>query len=147
MAHPGRNQEHLGVDANAIVAYLDEKHPSHGETYGLKKVPVALNSTTIHEAYHTLVFKMKWAREEAAETLRRVCTSSENRFINQTLKTTEVGLSLAVQHNLGGRDALILASFLSGGIPRLTTLDSSLLGLRVVKHGKAVLSIVSVKEI
>jgi len=69
MADSRRDQGHLGIDANVIVAYLDEDHPSHGETEGLAEEPVALNPTIVHEAYHTLVFKMKWTPQEASEAL------------------------------------------------------------------------------
>jgi predicted nucleic acid-binding protein len=147
MAHTRRNQEHLGIDTNVLVAYLDKDHPSHAETSELRGRPVALNPTIVHEAYHTLVFKMKWLPEEASEALSKASASSENRFINQTLRTTKIGLSLAAKHNLGGRDALILANCLAGRISRLITFDAGLLSLELVKHGKAIVAIDSVGKI
>ena len=60
MAHSGRDQAHLGIDTNVLVAYLDKDHPSHRETGGLAEESVALNPMIVHEAFHSLVFKMKW---------------------------------------------------------------------------------------
>jgi predicted nucleic acid-binding protein len=130
MAHSRGDQEHLGIDTNVLVAYLDKDHPSHRETDGLADKPVALNPTIVHEAYHTLVFKMKWIPEEASEALTEASMDAKNRFINQTLKTTSMGLLLATEHNLGGRDALILASLLSARITNFGSYDMSLLVLR-----------------
>jgi hypothetical protein len=61
MADTRRNQEHLGIDTNVLVAYVDAGHPSHAETGPLAGRGVALNPTIIHEGYHTLAFKLKWA--------------------------------------------------------------------------------------
>src|SRR5579862_2309897 len=100
MANSRRDQEHLGIDTNVLVAYLDMDHPSHEETRGLASESVALNPTIVHEAYHTLVFKMKWASEDASEALVQASKDSRNRFVNQTLRTTVVGLRIAVRHGL-----------------------------------------------
>jgi predicted nucleic acid-binding protein len=147
MAHSRRDQEHLGIDTNVLVAYLDKDHPSHGETEGLADEPVALNPTIVHEAYHTLVFKMKWTPQDASDALMEACMDSRNRFINQTLKTTKMGLRLATEHNLGGRDALILANFLGARTSKFVTYDKALLALGLVKYGHAALSIRSVKSL
>ncbi|MDA4121986.1 MAG: type II toxin-antitoxin system VapC family toxin [Thaumarchaeota archaeon] len=141
MAHPRRDQEHLGIDTNVLVAYLDRDHPSHGRTERLSNRAVALNPTVIHEAYHTLVFKMKWQPKEAARILAEASTEEQNLFINQTLTTTKMGLHLASRHGLGGRDALILANFLAGGIRELVTLDDRLIALKKVRYGKRALTI------
>jgi len=146
MAHSRRDQEHLGIDTSVLVAYLDKDHPSHGETDGLADEPVALTPTIVHEAYHTLVFKMKWAPKDASEALTEASMDARNRFINQTLRTTKMGLGLAVEHNLGGRDALILANFVGARISRFVTFDRTLLTLGVVKYGRAALSIDSLKN-
>jgi len=147
MAHSRRDQEHLGIDTNVLVAYLDKDHPSHSETSGLGDESVALNPTIVHEAYHTLVFKMKWAPEDASGALTEASMDANNLFINQTLKTTKMGLRIAAEHNLGGRDALILANFVSAGISKLVTYDRALLALGVVKYGRSALSIESVKSL
>jgi predicted nucleic acid-binding protein len=146
MARSRRDQGHLGIDTNVLVAYLDKDHPSHAETDGLADEPVCLNPTIVHEAYHTLVFKMKWAPEDASEALTEASMDARNRFVNQTLRTTKTGLRLAVEHDLGGRDALILASLVGARISKFVTFDRVLLTLGVVRHGRAALSIEPVKK-
>jgi predicted nucleic acid-binding protein len=145
MAHSRRDQEHLGIDTNVLVAYLDKDHPSHAETSGLADESVALNPTIVHEAYHTLVFKMKWAPQDASEALTEASMDANNLFINQTLKTTKMGLRIATEHNLGGRDALILANLVAARISKFVTYDKALLVLGVVKYGRSTLSIEPVK--
>ena len=141
MAHPRRDQEHLGIDTNVLVAYLDKDHPSHKRTERLSHEAVALNPTIIHEAYHTLVFKMKWTPQEASTVLIDASTDAHNLFINQTLTTTRIGLHIATRHGLGGRDALILANFLAAGITELVTLDDKLINLKRVAYGRRAMSI------
>ena len=54
----------------------------------------------------------------------------------------ERGLKLALRHSLGGRDALILASYLSSkGVKGFVTMDKSLLSLKEVRFGKRILRI------
>ncbi len=142
MAKPRRDQEHLGIDTNVLVAYLDAGHPSHRQTEHLADRAVALNPTIIHEAYHTLVFKMKWDGEEASRVLTAAYSDERNLFLNQTLRTTKAGLQIAAKHRkLGGRDALILANFLVGKVAVLVTFDKGLLALGRVKYGRSTLSI------
>ena len=136
MANIRRDQEYLGIDTNVLVSYLDTSHPDHSKTVWLADRDVALNPTVIHEAYHTLVFKMKWKEDEASEVLKEASNDEDNLFINQSLKTCMVGLDMAVEHRLGGRDALILANLLTGRISEFITFDESLLRLKIVKHGK-----------
>ena len=143
MAHAKRDQEHLGIDTNVLVAYLDREHPSHRRTGKLAEEAVALNPTIIHEAYHTLVFKMKWTGMEASRILIEAIADDRNLFINQTLKTTKAGLRIAAENNLGGRDALILANFLTAGIKEIVTLDDGLIALKKVTYGKNTLTIAS----
>ena len=147
MAHARRDQEHLGIDTNVLVAYLDKDHPSHGETAGLADESVALNPTIVHEAYHTLVFKMKWAPDDASEVLTEAFMDANNQFINQTLKTTKMGLRIATEHNLGGRDSLILANFVGAQISKFVTYDKALLALGVIRYGRHTLSIESGKSL
>lgn len=142
MADARRDQEHLGIDTNVLVAYLDAGHPSHKETEFLALRGVALNPTVIHEAYHTLVFKMKWAVEEASRTLVAACADEDNLFINQTLRTVRAGLRIGTEHSeLGGRDALILGNLLVGKVGELVTYDKELLALGKVRFGRSVISI------
>lgn len=141
MAHPGRNQEHLGIDTNVLVAYLDGGHPAHRRTERLSSEAVALNPTIIHEAYHTLVFKMKWSPEQASRVLVEASTDERNLFVNQTLTTTKMGLRLAVRYGVGGRDALILANTLSAKIADFVTMDDELIALKRVAYGELTLTI------
>ena len=136
MADSGRDQEHLGIDTSVLVAYLDNEHPLHRGTSWLSRKSAAFCPTVIHEAYHTLVFKMKWDKQEASEVLTEVITDENNAFVNQTVRTTKVGLHLAVGHSLGGRDSLILATYLSAGLKNFLTYDKALLSLRVASYGK-----------
>jgi predicted nucleic acid-binding protein len=141
MAHSRRDQERLGIDTSVLVAYLDKDHPSHKRTEWLSRESVALNPTIIHEAYHTLVFKMKWRARDASRVLVEASTDERNLFINQTLTTTRVGLDIATRYQLGGRDALIAANFLAAGIAELVTLDEELIALKKIAYGKRALTI------
>ena len=141
MAKSRRSEGHLGIDTNVLVAYLDRGHPSHGAVAWLSGESVALNPTIVHEAYHTLVFKMKWKRDEARNALIEAITDEGVLFINQTLRTTRVGIQLAANRDLGGRDGLIVASFLVGGVRKLLTLDRALLALKTVALGDSKLEI------
>ena len=140
MANAGRDQKYLGIDTNVLVAYLDADHPNHNETRILSKRKIALNPTVIHEAYHTLVYKMKWEEEEASEILKAAAMDENNLFINQSIKTTTTGLDIASENHLGGRDALIVANFLSGRVHECRTLDGKLLEIAKIKHGRRILS-------
>jgi len=141
MANTRRDQEYLGIDTNVLVAYLDHEHPQHDKVRKLSTRKIALNPTIIHEAYHTLVFKMKWDQEEASQVLKEVATDESTLFVNQSLKSAIAGLELAVEYPLGGRDALIIANFIVGGIRDLRTFDGSLLEIREIKYGKRRISI------
>jgi len=107
----------------------------------LAKETIALNPTIIHEAYHTLVFKARWSPEEASRALLDACSDPMNQFANQTVRTTRLGLELAVRHHIGGRDALILASLLGARISEFFTFDGDLIALKRVRFGKATLVI------
>jgi predicted nucleic acid-binding protein len=143
MADARRNQGHLGIDTNVLVAYLDADHPSHSQTKWLAKEAVALNPTVIHEAYHTMVFKMRWVKEVAAETLLEALGDDKVLFISQSERTTKAGLRIAVELNIGGRDALILASFLVGRIHKFITFDAGLLKLGKITHGRDVMTVIA----
>lgn len=103
--------------------------------------PIALNPTVVHEAYHALVFKLKWSPEQAGQVLREAVEDRSNLFLNQTRETTTIGLTLAERFGLGGRDALILASFLNPSVSNLLTFDKALLALGKVAYGHRELKI------
>jgi len=143
MARAKVRKDHLGVDTNVLVAYLDADHPAHGRTTRLQDEAVALNPTIIHEAYHTLVYKMKWVPHDASRVLVEAMSDERTLFVNQTLRTAKVGLRIAVDYGLGGRDSLILANFPTGGVREMITLDGELLALGKARHGRATLTIAS----
>ena len=135
MAHTRRDQKYLAIDSNVLAAYLDLEHPQHVKVASLTSKKVALNPTVVHETYHTLVFKLKWKPEEAAGALSELLDDPTILFLNQTKDTTRAGVQLAKQYSLGGRDALILASFLNPSVPEILTFDRALIQLRKVEHG------------
>src|SRR3990170_2248480 len=136
MAYARRDKEHLAIDSNVLVAYLDREHPQHSKVTSLASRRAALNPTVVHETYHTLVFKMKWASDDASEVLTELLDDTNILFLNQTKDTTRIGLRFAERYALGGRDALILASFLNPSIAEVKTFDKELIRLRRVEHGR-----------
>ena len=141
MAYARRDQKHLAIDSNVLVAYLDKEHPQHSKVTSLAYRRVALNPTVVHETYHTLVFKMKWASDDASEVLMEILDDTDILFLNQTKDTTRTGLRFAERYALGGRDALILASFLNPSVAEFKTFDKELTRLRRVEHGRRKLTI------
>ena len=141
MAYSKGNKEYLGIDTNVMVAYLDHDHPNHSQTKKLRQRAIVTSPTIIHEAYHSLVFKMKWDPDEARVTLEELLADKNNLFLNQTLQTARVGLLLAVKHGLGGRDALTLANLLVSNILNMVTFDQDLIKLGSVSYGNKVLKI------
>jgi predicted nucleic acid-binding protein len=127
----------VGLDSNIICYAFDNAYPEHKK---LKELllnlspdnKIALNPTTIHEAYHTLVFSQKWAPEESAEALRVLLNNPFAEFYNQTRKTSIIALNLSVKHKFGGRDALITANYIANKIPILYTHDKALLKLQKI---------------
>jgi predicted nucleic acid-binding protein len=126
-----------GLDANILCYALDDAYPEHGKMAGLlldlsAENKVALNPTTIHEAYHALVYSQKWFPEEAADALKILLKNPYTEFFNQTRAISAIALNLCVKHKLGGRDALIMANFLANKTPIMYTHDRVLLKLRRV---------------
>jgi predicted nucleic acid-binding protein len=127
----------VGLDGNIICYALDEAYPENEKLGNLflnlsPENKVALNPTTIHEAYHVLVFGQKWLPEDAAKELRMLLKHPYTEFFNQTRKNSTIALSLSVQHMLGGRDALIIANFIANKIPVIYTHDRELLKLQKI---------------
>lgn len=126
----------IGLDTNILCYALDK---TYSENEGVKDLLttlsydnlVALNPTVLHEAYHTLVFYLEWVPEEAAKRLALMLRHPYIKFYNQTQTTSIIALNLAVTHNLGGRDALIIANYIANKAPILYTHDKELL-----KHQK-----------
>jgi len=127
----------LGLDTNILCYSLDPAYPEYEKTRNvlLRLSPdnrVAINPTIIHETYHTLVFGQKWVPSEARKRLRMLLQHPYVEFINQTKTTCAIGLNLAVEYELGGRDALIAANFIANKISIMYTHDQELLTVRKV---------------
>jgi len=140
LAKPKGDQAYLGIDSNVLLAYLIPEHPRHDAVKSLAGRNHAVNPTVMHETYHTAVFKLGRRPEHTIKALlgymRLVLC------LPLTSNTVKLGLKLASQHGLGGRDALILASYLSSNqVSELVTMDKALLRLKQVKLGKKILNI------
>jgi predicted nucleic acid-binding protein len=127
----------VGLDANIICYALDEEYPENEKLGNLflnlsPDNKVALNPTTLQEAYHVLVFSQKWLPEDAAKQMKMLLKHPYVEFFNQTRKTCTIALNLSVKHNLGGRDALIAANFLASQIPIMYTHDKTLLNIQKI---------------
>jgi predicted nucleic acid-binding protein len=126
-----------GIDTNILCYALEKAYPEHERVKDLlttlsSERIVALNPTVLHEAYHTLVFYSEWTPEEAARRLAALLRHPYIEFFNQTQKTSLIALNLSVKHNLGGRDALIIANFLANKIPIMYTHDKPLLKIQKI---------------
>ncbi len=141
MAKPRRNQEHLGLDSNVLVAYLIPDHPDHTRTKSLQEKAHSVNPTVIHETYHTCVFKLKRPAKETVDTL--IDYMNLVQFISTDSSASELGLRLALKHSLGGSDALILATYSrTKNVTKFVTMDKSLLELDHIVTGSKKLSII-----
>ena len=127
----------FGLDTNIICYALDEEYSENRKASILlfdlsAETKIALTPTTIHEAYHTLVFGQKWIPQDAAQTLKMLLKHPYIKFLNQTMKNTTMALNLSAKHGLGGRDALIVANFLTNEIPIMYTHDKELLKIQKI---------------
>lgn len=132
------DKEYLGIDTNVLVTFLDKEHPDNSKTVILAEHRYnAVNPTIIHEAYHTLVYKQKWKREDAKNTLSEYIDLDTTLFMDQTREITKLGLEIGASYGLGGRDSLILANFLFNSIERMITFDMELLDvMEILIEGK-----------
>ncbi len=131
-----------GVDTNILCYALDPIYPEHESTAKLltslsPEKRLALNPTVLHETYHTLVFYLEWLPEEASKRLMLLLRHPSIEFLNQTQRTTMIALSISVKHNLGGRDALIVANFIANKIPIMYTHDRELTKLKKISWKNA----------
>jgi predicted nucleic acid-binding protein len=127
----------VGLDTNILCYALDPAYPEHANLRNLlidlsSENMVALNPTILHETYHVLVFYLKWFPEEAARKLSLLLKHPYIEFYNQTKTTTQIALHLAVKHNIGGRDSLILSNFLANKTNTILTHDPDLLTIKKI---------------
>jgi len=73
---------------------------------------------------------------DAAEALTEMLDDAGVLFLNQTEDTTRICLKFAERYVPGGRDALILASFVNPSVAEFQTFDKELIRLRRVEHGR-----------
>jgi predicted nucleic acid-binding protein len=135
-----------GLDANILCYILDDAYPEHEPLKNLllelnHENKLALNPTTIHEAYHALVRSQKWMPEDAADALITILNMPNVEFYSQTRKTSTIALNLSVQYSLGGRDALIAANLIANKAPTLYTHDKGLLRLQKITWKSGVLDV------
>lgn len=135
----------IGLDTNVLCYTLDPAFPEHSKLSRLlidlsPESIVALNPTVLHETYHVLVFYLKWVPEEAAKRLSMLLKHPYVEFFNQTKKISRIAINLSVRHNLGGRDALIIANFLANKVPTVYTHDRELLKLQKISWRKSSLT-------
>jgi predicted nucleic acid-binding protein len=126
-----------GLDTNILCYTLDKAYPENEILGGLllnlsQESKLALNPTVLHETYHTLVFGQKCSSEEAAIRLDALLSHTFIDFFNQTKKTSHVALNLSIKHVLGGRDALIVTSYIVNKIPVSYTHDKELLKIQKI---------------
>ena len=122
----------IGLDTNILCYALDSAYPEHKTLSNLlielsPENTIAINPTVLHETYHVLVFFSEWLPQETAKKLSLLLKHPYIEFYNQTKKISQIALNLAAKHNIGGRDALIIANYLSNKIPTILTHDNELL--------------------
>ncbi len=91
-----------------------------------------MNATVVHETYHALVFRRKIS---AADTRRKVVgflNDGRTTFVNTIKAASLFSLTLAAKMNLGGRDSLIIGSYLHSRIGKMYSHDQDLVELRKV---------------
>ena len=125
----------VALDTNILCYALEPAYPEHRILKNLllnlsSDNNVAVNPTVIHETYHVLVFNLHWLPEEAAHRLSMLLKHPYIEFFNQTRIISQIALRLAVKHDVGGRDALIVANFLANKVPTMYTHDQKLLKLQ-----------------
>lgn len=127
----------IGLDTNILCYILDPVYLEHEKVKHLlftlsPENFVALNPTVLHETYHTLVFYLEWTPEEAAKRLTALLRHPFIGFYNQTRQTSLIALNISVKYNIGGRDALITANYITNKIPIMYTHDKELLKVQKI---------------
>jgi predicted nucleic acid-binding protein len=121
----------IGLDTNILCYALDPAYAEHEKVKNLlftlsPENLVAVNPTVLHETYHTLVYCLEWIPEEAAKRLTALLKHPFVEFYNQTRKTSLIALNISVKYDMGGRDALITANFITNKITIMYTHDKEL---------------------
>lgn len=113
---------------------LDPTFPEHDRAKRalLSSRVFAVNSTVIHEAYHALVFGRKISPTDSRHKIVEFLRDSRTIFINMTKTVSIFAMDLAVKMNLGGRDSVILSSYLHNRISEMYSHDEDLVKLKKI---------------
>lgn len=132
--HEGDLEDLTGLDTNILAYALDPTFPEHekAKTATLSLNGWAINATVIHETYHTLVFRRKISPVDSRRKIVELLKDKRTTFINLTEATCLFSLNLAASMNLGGRDSLIIGSYLYNKIPQMYSHDEELARLRKI---------------
>jgi len=133
----------IGLDTNILVYALDPTFVEHDQAKKalLSLDACAVNSTVVHETYHSLVFRRKISATDSRRKVAEFLRDKRVAFINLTKTTTLFALDLAVRTNLGGRDSLILGCYLHNRIPEMYSHDEDLSKLKKVSAKGKILRI------
>ena len=86
-----------------------------------------------------MAFRRKISPKDFRLKIVEFLNDARTNFINLTGRVCLISLDLAIKTNLGGRDSLIVGSYLHNNIPELYTHDEDLVGLgRVSMKGRAI---------
>lgn len=93
----------------------------------------------VHETYHTLAFQRGISPADSRRKIVTLIRDRRTSFLNITKTASLVALDLAVMMNLGGRDSLILGTYLQGGIPEMYSHDQDMVKLgKVTIRGRSI---------
>ena len=109
MAHAFGNERHLALDTNVLVQFLVSEAPEHERLDFLQGFSQVICPTVIHEAYHTCVFKLDLNPRQTAAALKEYM--DESLVCPIDAETGRNALDIAVEHHLGGRDALVVLCY------------------------------------
>jgi predicted nucleic acid-binding protein len=137
----------VGLDSNILCYAMDPAYPESRicRKYLIDLSPgrrIALNPTVVHETYHVLVYSQKWEPSDARNRLQAIITHPSIAFLNQTRTTSSVGLKIAEDNKIGGRDSLILSNYVTNKVTELHTHDKELTNLRKISWKNTTLNII-----
>lgn len=141
----------VGLDSNILCYAMD---PAYTESRVCRKYltdlspgrRIALNPTVVHETYHVLVYGQKWEPSDARNRLQAIITHPSIAFLNHTRTTCSVGLKIAEDNKIGGRDSPILSNCAINKVTELHTHDKGLTNLRKISWKNTTLNIMGPLE-
>ncbi len=126
----------IGIDTNILAYALDPTFPEHSKAKRaiLSSDGWAINSTVVHECYHTIVSQRKISPVDSKLKIVELLKDSRTAFLNITRIMSLFSLDLATKTNVGGRDALIIGCSLYNNIPEIYSHDEELTKLEKVTY-------------